>query len=193
MTGSIWSFTQVAGFFGDWEAFYGKKLSLELSAEAKGDARDIGSLLTLVAYFHRSLGHDQNSFALSETNYAIALLGKYKFDELKAFVDFSVAEARKSGFKMQRFNALKLYEGRWFDERTRSAERMRRKSAIIHCSYCSDNGYIYLEDTRGRRSMKACPHDARSRSRGSVRGRRCAASKTQANARSCQPGKSPGF
>lgn len=148
------------GFFGDWEAFYGKKLGLQLQAEGMSDARAIGSPLALVAYFHRSLGHGHNSFALSESEYALDLLKEHGFDELKAFVDFGIQEARKTGFKMQSFNALKVYVGRWFDERSKTEERTRRMNAIVRCRYCSDDGYLYLEDARGARSMRACPHDA---------------------------------
>jgi hypothetical protein len=147
------------GFFGDWEAFYGKKLGLELAVEGMSDQRAIGSPLALVAHFHRALGHKHNSFALSETNYALELLRDHRFDELKAFVDFAIMEARKSGFRMERFNALKLYVDRWFDQRTAAAERERRERAIMECGYCGGDGYLHLEDSRGTRSVRACPHD----------------------------------
>jgi hypothetical protein len=147
------------GFFGDWETFYGKKLGLELQAESLGDARAIGSPLALVVYFHRSLGHEHNNFALSESAYALDLLKEHGFDELKAFVDFGIQEARKTGFKMQRFNALKVYADRWFGQRALSAERERRKRAIVECRFCGDDGYLRLEDGHGAQSVRACPHD----------------------------------
>jgi hypothetical protein len=148
------------GFFGDWETFYGKKLSLELAAEGMGDARQIGSPLSLVGYFHQALGHKHNNFELSETNYALELLRDHGYDELKTFVDFAVIEARTSGFKMQRFNALKVYIDRWFEQRTTTVERKRRKSAVAECRYCADDGYLRLENFRGALSVIVCPHDA---------------------------------
>src|SRR5437879_6355948 len=105
------------------------------------DQRAIGSTLALVAYFHRALGHKHSSFALSEAAYALDLLRDHGFDELKAFVDFGIMEARKSGFKMERLNALKVYVDRWFDQRTTAAERERRERAIVECGYCGGDGY----------------------------------------------------
>jgi hypothetical protein len=162
MAGGGWKIVFRAGraFFADYDVFYVKKWQPQLRLRQTSDRRQIEQPLALVAYFHQKQGSDQNSFLTKETAYASSLLDRYSFEELRDLIDFSYAQAQKTKFAMQTFNAIKQYVDQWQGEAARVAKVRMQIEKVKACLSCDDRGMLHVRDARGTISVIKCPHDA---------------------------------
>lgn len=137
-----------SGFFKDYLNIYRRSLPASPTAQNASEP-----LLCLVD-FHERLGHEQTEFAAKEVAYTRELLSRYSSEEVRDLVTFGIEQARASGFPMQWFGALSLYEGKWLATRRKKVQAKERQATIAACLVCNEQGYFEFEDG----SVARCPH-----------------------------------
>jgi hypothetical protein len=103
-----------SGFFEDYERFYLRRMQGELPFALAADENTIQKPQEIVLYFHQQLhgGADADvefGFSEKETLFASSLLEKHSVEETKAFIDYGLAEARKTKFDIRSIGGLKKY------------------------------------------------------------------------------------
>jgi hypothetical protein len=102
------------GFFEDYDRFYSRRMQPELPFALITDENTIQKPQEIVLYFHQQLhgGADADvefGFSEKETLFASSLLEKHSVEEAKAFIDYGLAEARKTKFDIRSIGGLKKY------------------------------------------------------------------------------------
>jgi hypothetical protein len=148
------------GFFEDYQTYYiGQPKLKERSKEALS-VRHIQKPFELVAYFHDRMGHKGNTYLEKEIAQASELLEHYSEADIRELIDYAVAGARETNFKMQHFGAVvRSYLERWKGERSTVQARDRRSAAIQACPLCDSGGYIQVKNNTGAFRATECPHD----------------------------------
>jgi hypothetical protein len=147
------------GFFDDYTQYYITQQQPKLRFKEALTVRHIQKPLELVAYFHDRMGHKGNTFLEKETSQASELLETHSETDIRELIDYAVASAPETGFKMQHFGAVRTYLERWKGERSTVQARDRRAEAIKTCPLCDDGGYIQVKDASGAFRAIPCPHD----------------------------------
>ena len=109
------------GFFEDYDRFYSRRMQAELPVTFAIDENTIQKPQEIVLYFHQQLhgGADtieEFGFSEKETLFASSLLEKYSVEETKAFIDYGLAEARKTKFDIHSIGGLKKYYAPYIKE-----------------------------------------------------------------------------
>lgn len=124
------------GFFQDYERFYTNKKQLMLDFRKAEDDYGTVKPMKLVCYFFQRL-NDLEEFSdvmccsQGDLDYARELLDTYQYETLEKLVDFSVNEAKKTKFEMQRFVAVKNYITSFFaKEKKRQEIALKKEKAI---------------------------------------------------------------
>ena len=102
------------GFFEDYDRFYSRRMQPELPFALITDENTIQKPQEIVLYFHQQLHRDADTggefgFSEKETLFASSLLEKHSVEETKAFIDYGLAEARKTNFDIRSIGGLKKY------------------------------------------------------------------------------------
>src|SRR5919198_2382899 len=102
------------GFFEDYDRFYSRRMQPELPFALITDENTIQKPREIVLYFHQQLHRDTDAdvefgFSEKETLFASSLLEKHNVEETKAFIDYGLAEARKTNFDIRSIGGLKKY------------------------------------------------------------------------------------
>ena len=128
--GFVLSFRPGPTFFQDYDRFYRRRHQGELQWEANDDRQRIGEPLKVAYLFtEKRTGHPAASVAFvasKDVETAKQLLATIGFDEIPAFLDYALAEARKTDFDIQTLGGVKQYLAGYmaFRER-RAAEKVR--------------------------------------------------------------------
>lgn len=150
------------GFFDDYEHFYRRRMQYELPFTFAVDENTIQKPLEIVLYFHQQLnGSDvtpEFGFSEKETTFASSLLEKHSEDQVKAFVDYGIAEAKKTNFEIRSIGGLKKYYAPYLkalQEKEKAKERQgeeqkKREEARHHNAY---EAYRATEITRIRATL----------------------------------------
>ena len=89
--------------------------------------------MELVAYFYRRLYQtdtvDEAIFSNKETAFAAALLENHSFEDLQAWVDFALAEARRTGFDIRSFGGIRQYAAAFEARRAHERQHHERETA----------------------------------------------------------------
>jgi hypothetical protein len=124
------------GFFEDYNRFYDNKGQLQLDFQKATDVASTVKPMQLVCYFYKTL-HGLKEFSdmmvcnQGDLDYARELLEVYQYDSLTRLVDYSVKEAKKTNFEMQRFVAVKNYLGGFLaNEKKREESENNRKKRL---------------------------------------------------------------
>jgi hypothetical protein len=109
------------GFFEDYDRFYSRRMQAELPFTLAIDENTIQKPQEIVLYFHQQLhgGADtieEFGFSEKETLFASSLLEKHSVEETKAFIDYGLAEARKTKFDIRSIGGLKKYYAPYIKE-----------------------------------------------------------------------------
>ena len=111
--GYILSFRPGATFFEDYERFYRRRHQGELQWEANDDRQQIGEPLKVAYLFiEKRTGHPAASIAFvpsKDVETAKQILAAIGFDEVPAFLDYALVEARKTNFDVQTLGGVKQY------------------------------------------------------------------------------------
>jgi hypothetical protein len=102
------------GFFEDYDRFYSRRMQAELPFTLAVDENTIQKPQEIVLYFHQQLHGSADAdvefgFSEKETAFASSLLEKHSVEEAKAFIDYGLAEARKTKFDIRSIGGLKKY------------------------------------------------------------------------------------
>jgi hypothetical protein len=114
------AFRPGSGFFEDYDRFYSRRMQAELPFTLVSDENTIQKPQEIVLYFHQQLdGPDaitEFGFSEKETAFAASLLEKHSVEETKAFIDYGLAEARKTKFDIRSIGGLKKYHAPYIKE-----------------------------------------------------------------------------
>jgi hypothetical protein len=132
------------GFYDDYAEFYLKapKRTAKLPDRTAVDPQP----LQLVAYFHKLLGHDQNSFTDKERTQADDLIKRYGYEKGRSFIEYVVDEAKHTNYQMKFLGATLDFQASW--------ETHRQKA---DCPICQGQGVIQVSDKDGLR-VRVCSH-----------------------------------
>lgn len=115
------------GFFDDYRRFYGEFLQLALPIRQKHEERYIKNPMVLVQYFYKKLFGkdeiDENILDASDVEFASLLLEEYSFDDIKAWIDYSIQQAKKTGFEMKKFGGIKIYKTEFFIKQAQEKQK----------------------------------------------------------------------
>src|SRR5215210_8954415 len=106
-------------------------MQAELPLTLISDENTIQKPQEIVLYFHHQLhgGADADvefGFSEKETAFASSLLEKHSVEETKAFIDYGLAEARKTKFDIRSIGGLKKYYALYTKElRERAKTKVR--------------------------------------------------------------------
>src|ERR1700681_843806 len=111
--GFIVTFRPGAAFFQDYDRFYRRRSQGQLQWEANDDRQQIGEPLKVAYLFvEKRTGHPGASVAFVPTKdveTAKQLLTTISFEEVPAFLDYALAEARRTNFDVQTLGGIKQY------------------------------------------------------------------------------------
>jgi hypothetical protein len=148
------------GFFEDYEEYY-EKQQRQFQFSHAVSSRYIQQPMELVAYFHERLDHKHTRFEEHELQCASELLEGFSYADLRDFVEYAVAEAKRTSFEMKYFGAAKQYVRAWDADRERRAARERRQAAVKACPHCDETGHLILRNPEGSFTARLCAHDYR--------------------------------
>jgi hypothetical protein len=128
--GFVLSFRPGVTFFEDYERFYRRRHQGELQWSANEDRQQIGEPLKVAYMFtEKRTGHPASSIAFvpsKDVETAKQVLAAICFDEVPAFLDYALAEARKTDFDIQSLGGVKQYLAGYLSFRQRrGAEKVR--------------------------------------------------------------------
>jgi Replication initiator protein A len=164
------------GFFEDYDRFYSRRMQAELPFTLATDENTIQKPQEIALYFHQQLHGSADTgeefgFSEKETLFASSLLEKHSVEETKAFIDYGLAEARKTNFDIRSIGGLKKYYALYTKElRERAKAKVRdieeRKSQENDRRRRAYEAYRATEITRLRSSL---PSDELERMENAVR------------------------
>jgi hypothetical protein len=112
-SGFIIRFRPGATFFQDYDRFYRQRRGRDFQWQPSDDQQQIGDPLKVAYLFtEKRTGHPAVSIAFVPTKdveTAKQLLATMRFEEIPAFLDYAIAEARKTDFDMQTLGGTKQY------------------------------------------------------------------------------------
>jgi hypothetical protein len=116
-----------SGFFEDYERFYNRQRQSEMQFTLAADKNAIQEPQEIVLHFQRQLNGDADTgiefgFSEKETLFASSLLEKHGVEEVKAFIDYGLAEARKTNFDIRSLGGLKKYYAPYTQELAKKAK-----------------------------------------------------------------------
>jgi hypothetical protein len=119
------------GFFEDYERFYRRRMQNELPFMLATDTQTIQKPIEIVLYFHQKQSGNADTsiefgFSEKETLFASSLLEKHGVEEVKAFIDYGLAEARKTNFDIRSIGGLKKYYPSYTQELSKKAKAKER-------------------------------------------------------------------
>ena len=128
--GFVVSFRPGATFFQDYDRFYRQRQQRDLQRQPSEDRQKIGEPLKVAYLFtEKRTGHPAASIAFVPTKdveTAKQLLATMGFAEIPAFLDYALAEARKTDFDMQTLGGTKQYLAGYLALRQhKAAEKVR--------------------------------------------------------------------
>jgi hypothetical protein len=113
------------GFFEDYERFYRRRHQGELQWAFYGDRQQISEPLKVAYLFaEKRTGHPADSIAFVPTKdveTAKLILATLGFDDVPAFLDYALAEAKKTNFDIQTLGGTKHYLASFLALRQRKA------------------------------------------------------------------------
>jgi hypothetical protein len=123
-------------FYDDYDRFY-RRRQVRTGSNFAPDREDIGEPLKVAYLFaEKRSGHSPGSIAFVPTKdveTAKQLLTVLRADEVPAFIDFALAEARKTDFNVQTLCGIKQYLATYLASRkTRAAEKVREAARRQH-------------------------------------------------------------
>ena len=131
--GFVLTFRPGATFFQDYERFYRRRHQGELQWEANADRREIGEPLKVAYLFtEKRTGHPAASIAFvpsKDVETAKHLLAVIGFEQVPAFLDYALAEARKTDFDIQTLGGVKQYLAGYMAARERRVADKVREAA----------------------------------------------------------------
>jgi len=115
------------GFFEDYDRFYGDLIQFALPFRQKYEERHIQQPMMLVRHFYQKLFNkneiDESILDTAEVDFASLLLKEHPFDDIKAWIDYSVQQAKKTGFDMKRFGGIKNFRTEFFITREKEQQK----------------------------------------------------------------------
>src|SRR4051794_9042245 len=152
------SFHPGVGFFEDYEEFYIRAPGQPtIGNQAVRDALD-PQPLQLVAYFHKLLGHKQDTFADREKVRAAELLRLYGADEIRSLIDYAVEKMKSSKHDPNFFGAVMDYQPRWSAHHIEHQEIAQRRTAAAACPICHGRGVVVVTTAEGSEVARQCNH-----------------------------------
>jgi Replication initiator protein A len=131
--GFIISFRPGATFFQDYDRFYRQRQQGDSQWQPADDRQQIGEPLKVAYLFtEKRTGHPAASIAFVPTkdvDTAKHLLAAMTFEEIPAFLDYALAEARKTDFDMQTLGGTKQYLAGYLAMRQHKAAEKVRETA----------------------------------------------------------------
>jgi hypothetical protein len=131
--GFVIVFRPGVGFFEDYERFYRRRHQGELQWAFHDDRRQISEPLKVASLFtEKRTGHPTGSIAfvpsmgVETAKHILATLG---FDEVPAFLDYALAEAKKTNFDIQTLGGTKQYLASFLALRERKAADRAQQAA----------------------------------------------------------------
>jgi len=119
------------GFFEDYEQFYTRRVQGELPFSFAFDENTIQKPQEIVLHFYQKLYNtqevDELGFTEKETTFAASLLEKHGHEEIQDFIDYGLAEAKKTNFDMKTFGGLKKYYVPYLKELAQRAQEKEKE------------------------------------------------------------------
>ena len=111
--GFVIVFRPGAGFFEDYERFYRRRHQGELQWAFHDDRQQISEPLKIAYLFtEKRTGHPANSIGFvpsKDVETAKVVLASLEFDEVPAFLDYALGEAKRTNFDIQTLGGTKQY------------------------------------------------------------------------------------
>ena len=131
--GFVIVFRPGVGFFEDYERFYRRRHQGELQWAFHDDRQQISEPLKVAYLFTgKRTGHPANSIAFVPTKdveTAKLILAALCFDDVPAFLDYALAEAKKTNFDIQTLGGTKQYLASFLALRQRKAADQAQQAA----------------------------------------------------------------
>lgn len=116
------------GFFEDYHKFYSDFIQYGLPFRQKHEERHIQQPMILVRYFYQKLFGEieieESILDASEVELASLLLKEYSFDDIKTWIEYSIQQAKKTGFEMKKFGGIKNYKTEFFIKREQERKKI---------------------------------------------------------------------
>jgi hypothetical protein len=157
------------GFFEDYERFYSRRLQGELPFTFSIDEREIQKPQEIVMYFYQKLYGTNEvgnlGFSEKETAFAVSLLEKYSIAEIQGFIDYGLAEAKKTNFDIKTLGGLKKYYVPYTKQvaarlRAAAKEDQGRQKQEQECQLSAYDSYRQEEITKIRGTLSTGEIDA---------------------------------
>lgn len=111
-------FSPGTGFYEDYKKFYGQYPQMELPFKQVSEERYIQKPMLLTKYFYQKLlGTDEleeTFLSESEVNFVSSLLEKHSYGDIQDWIDYSIEQAKKTGFLIKKFGGIKNYQTEFF-------------------------------------------------------------------------------
>jgi hypothetical protein len=121
-------------FFADYDRFYRHRERGELQFEFHGDRRDVAEPLKVAYLFaEKRTGRPRAEIGFvpsTDVENAKTLLKQVSFDEIPDFLDFALAEAKRTRFDVQTLGGLKQYVAGYRPARERQAAGKASSAAV---------------------------------------------------------------
>jgi len=106
------------GFFEDYKRFYGKYPQIEIPFKQISEERYIHKPMLLVKFFYQKLLNidelELDLLSESEVELASSFLEKYSFEDIKDWIEYSIEQAKSTGFQIKKFGGIKNYQTEFF-------------------------------------------------------------------------------
>lgn len=131
--GFVIAFRPGATFFQDYDRFYRQRHQRDFQWQPSDDRQQIGEPLKVAYLFtEKRTGHPAASIAFVPTkdvDTAKQLIATMGFEEIPAFLDYALAEARKTDFDMQTIGGTKQYLAGYLARKKHQAAGKVREAA----------------------------------------------------------------
>lgn len=165
--GFVIAFRPGAGFFRDYDRFYRNRGQGELQWDFAADQRTVAEPLRVAYLFvEKRTGRKVASQAYvssKEVETAKRLLSEIKFEELPAFFDYALAEAKRTKFDVQTLGGVRQYLAGYLSSRSARAAIKKAETKASQERQAEDEraAYEVYRRAQARRIFKTLSHAER--------------------------------
>jgi len=140
--GFVIAFRPGAGFFRDYDRFYRNRSQGELQWDFANDQRTVAEPLRVAYLFvEKRTGRKVESQAYvssKEVETAKRLLSEIKFEEMPAFFDYALAEAKRTKFDVQTLGGVRQYLAGYLSSRSARAAVKKAEAKVAEARKAED-------------------------------------------------------
>ena len=130
--GLVLTFRPGTAFFADYDRFYRQRHQADLQFDFHGDQRAISEPLRVAYLFvQKRTGQTPAGVSTKDKETAKALLTSIPFEEIEGFIDYALAEAKKTKFEPQSIGGIRQYVPAYLQSREHEARANAAEAAKL--------------------------------------------------------------